>query len=260
MVDMEPDEKFGAGSASSRRRVVLAEGDADVRRRVARLLGTDNYVVTSTGSGREALEAIRTTRPDLVLLDLHMPRLNGFEVLRRVRLTDPTLPVVVLTTRSKAGEVRKALRLGATEFIRKPIDGQELRDRVFRVLEGQQAIRAPLRVALSQLHDRESGRIAADKVAEYLDVPLKQLSEAISANYAAVHKTPAAESIQGKLAPIKRSLEILEELIGDQAAVRAWLNSPHPDLGLRTPMRAILEGNAGALHTILENALAGIPS
>lgn len=252
--------KVGAGSASSRRRVVLAEDDADVRRRVVRLLGTDDYVVTSTGSGREALEAIRTTRPDLVLLDLHMPRLDGFEVLKRLRLTDPTLPVVVLTAKSKIGEVPKALRLGATEFILKPIDGQELRHRILRVLESHQTMGVPLRVALPQLHDRQSGRIAADKVAEYLDAPLKQLSEAIGANYAAVHKTPAAESVQEKLAPIKRSLEILEELIGDRAAVRAWLNSPHPDLGLRTPMRVILEGNAGALHTILENALAGIPS
>jgi DNA-binding response OmpR family regulator len=258
---MDTSVKVGAGNASSRRKVVLAEDDAGVRRRVVRFLSTDDYEVTSAESVREAIEAIDANRPDLVLLDLQMPRLEGFEVLRRLRLTDPTLPVVVLTAKTKIAEIPEALRLGATEFILKPIDGRELRQRMLRVMETSHKIMdTPLRVALPQLHDRESGRIAADKVAEYLDVPLKQLSEAIGANYAAVHKTPVAESIQEKLAPIKRSLEILEILIGDRAAVRAWLNSPHPDLGLRTPRRVILEGNAGALHTILENALAGIPS
>jgi DNA-binding response OmpR family regulator len=260
---MEADVKVAYGStiAPSRRRIVLAEGDAGLRRQLTRMLTNDDYDVTSTESGRETLEAIGATRPDLVLLDLQIPKLGSFEVLQRVRETDPTLPVVVLTARAKIGEVPRALELGANDFVVKPVDGPELKQRMLRLLEiHRRAVRAPLRVPLQQLHDRESGRIAADKVAEYLNVPLKKLSEALGVNYAAVHKTPAAESIQEKLVPIKRSLEILQELIGDPAAVRAWLNSPHPDLGLRTPMRVILEGNAGALHTILENALAGIPS
>ena len=79
-------------------------------------------------------------------------------------------------------------------------------------------------------------------------------------NYTTVHKTPAAPSIQGPLAPIKRSLEILENMLGERATVLAWLNSPHPDLGMRTPIEVILEGNAEAVHTILENALAGQPT
>ena len=52
----------------------------------------------------------------------------------------------------------------------------------------------------------------------------------------------------------------LASMIGDQATVRAWLNSPHPDLGMRTPIEVILNGRVGALSTILENALAGIPT
>ena len=259
---MEILEKLSATrAATGRRRVVLAEDDAALRRRVVRMLAADDYDVTSAESGPQALDAIKSVRPHIVLLDLHMPELDGFEVLKRLRRTDASLPVVILTGKRRIEDAATALRLGATEFILKPIDTQELRQRILRILEAaDRAAPSVPRVVLQGLHARASGRIAADKVAEYLDIPLRQLAAAIRANYASVHKTPAAESIQERLAQIKRCLEILEELLGDRAAVRAWLNSAHPDLGLRTPMRVILEGNTDALHTILENALAGIPS
>ena len=95
---------------------------------------------------------------------------------------------------------------------------------------------------LVELHDPRTGRIDAQRVSDYLNVPLTRLARALGMNYTTVHKTPAAPSIQGPLAPIKRSLEILENMLGERATVLAWLNSPNPDLGMRTPIEVILEG------------------
>ncbi len=84
----------------------------------------------------KAIEAIRTQRPDLLLLDLMMPKVNGFEVLRAVR-ADPhlkMLPVVVMTSASDAATKLKVLELGATDFLEKPVDPSELSLRVRNTL------------------------------------------------------------------------------------------------------------------------------
>jgi len=93
-----------------------------------------------------------------------------------------------------------------------------------------------------------------------LGVPLAQLAPALGAKYRSLFKTPSAESVQESLRVIKRVLIILTDMLGDQRTVRAWLNSPHVDLGSRTPIRVILEGHGDALLRILENALEGIPA
>ena len=117
-----------------------------------------------------------------------------------------------------------------------------------------------IEVALPLLHDRDSGRVDARRVAEYLGVPLAKLASALGARYRTLFKTPSAESVQESLRPIKRVLTILSEMIGDQRTARAWLNSPHGDLGMRTPIQVMLEGHVDAVLRILENALEGIPA
>jgi hypothetical protein len=118
----------------------------------------------------------------------------------------------------------------------------------------------PPAVLLRELHDRATGRLDAARVADYLRLPLKQLSEALGRNYSTVHRTPTALAIQETLLSIKRSLIILEEVLGDRASALAWLNSPHTDLGRRTPMQVLLEGRAQVIEDMLEASLDGIPS
>jgi hypothetical protein len=115
-------------------------------------------------------------------------------------------------------------------------------------------------VLLRGLHDSETGRIDASRIAEFIGVPLADLARGIGARYSTVHKTPTSPALQEALAPIKRSLEILDQVVGDRRSVRAWLNSQHPDLGLRTPLQAIVEGHADALCSVLENAIQGLPT
>ena len=116
-----------------------------------------------------------------------------------------------------------------------------------------------LQVILPELHDADSGRVDARKMADYMSVPLKQLAQGLKLNYKAVHRHPSAPSFQPALRPVKRSLEILQEFFQKPATVRAWLNAPHPDLDNSTALDVILAGNPDAVLRILENAAVGVP-
>lgn len=115
------------------------------------------------------------------------------------------------------------------------------------------------KVTLPELHDKKTGRIDAQKVADFVSVPLKPLAEGLGLNYKAVHHNPSATSFQEALRPVKRSLELLQEFVGPPTAIRAWLNTPHPDLGGSTALETILEGKSDAVLLILENAWSGVP-
>ena len=117
-----------------------------------------------------------------------------------------------------------------------------------------------LSVPLAELHDPESGRIDASRIAEYFAIPLATVASAIGAKYPSVHKTPDASSLQRDLGPIKRSLELISQATRDKREARMWLNNPHPDLGGKTPLAVILAGHADAIVTLLDNAISGIPS
>ena len=115
-------------------------------------------------------------------------------------------------------------------------------------------------VTLQELHDPETGRLDASRFSEYLKVPLRQFAGALNKNYSTVHKTPSALALQPALRSVKRIVEILEQVFADRSAVLSWLNSPHPDLGRRTPLDVILQGYPDAVEDMLEAALTGTPS
>jgi hypothetical protein len=117
-----------------------------------------------------------------------------------------------------------------------------------------------LAVSLPELHHPVSGRIDATRVAQFAAVTLPQIAKAVGASYVAVHKTPDAVSLQGGLGPIKRSLALVARFTRSRREARAWLNSPHPDLGELTPLDVMLSGRADAVVALLENAIAGLPS
>lgn len=126
-------------------------------------------------------------------------------------------------------------------------------------LEPEMSNRKAVQIPLEELHD-SNGRLHAGKFSEYLNIPLKQFSEALGKNYSTVHRTPSALDLQATLRSIKRTLVILEEVLRDRSRVLAWLNHPHPDLGRRTPMELILKGRAQVVEDMLEAAVEGIPS
>ncbi|TDC62678.1 response regulator transcription factor [Streptomyces hainanensis] len=122
-------------------RVVLADDQAVVRAGFRALLDlTDDLVVVAEAAdGALAVEAVRTTRPDVVLMDIRMPRLDGLAATRRIAV-DPALPdvrVLILTTFGADEYVFEALRAGAAGFVLKDIEPAELRAAIRTVAAGQ---------------------------------------------------------------------------------------------------------------------------
>jgi len=113
-------------------KVFVIEDDAAIRRLLERLLTPAGYSVESFPTAQPALESIRSSPPDLVLLDLQLPDLNGHEVLEAIR-SDPAtrlLPVVMMTGMATTAEKLRAQSAGVTDFIAKPFSPEELLPRV----------------------------------------------------------------------------------------------------------------------------------
>jgi DNA-binding response OmpR family regulator len=105
------------------------------------LLGLADYQVCVARDGREALDAVIATPPDLMVLDINMPVMDGFAVLEELARRDPSEspPILVLTARYAADDVNRALRLGASDYLAKPFSNKTLLMRVHRLLRGRQA-------------------------------------------------------------------------------------------------------------------------
>jgi two-component system, OmpR family, KDP operon response regulator KdpE len=110
-------------------KVLLVDDDATLRRTLGIGLRAAGHEVLPAGDGRTALQAAREDRPDIVVLDLGLPDLSGFDVLRRLRAWS-TVPVVVLSARAESSEKVQALDLGADDYVTKPFGMEELLARV----------------------------------------------------------------------------------------------------------------------------------
>lgn len=122
-------------------RILVVEDERDIAALVAYHLTRDGYSVRTAVSGTEALDALHAERPDLVVLDLMLPGLSGYEILAEIRrephLAD--LPVVLLTARREEADRIRGLELGADDYMTKPFSPQELALRVKAVLRRARA-------------------------------------------------------------------------------------------------------------------------
>ncbi|HXK12159.1 MAG TPA: sigma-54 dependent transcriptional regulator [Vicinamibacteria bacterium] len=104
-----------------RERVLVVDDEAGVRASLAAILGDEGYAVDGVGSGEAALAALGDRRYDLVLLDVWLPGADGLEVLSRIRESDAELPVVVISGHGTIETAVKAVRIGAQDFVEKPL-------------------------------------------------------------------------------------------------------------------------------------------
>ena len=120
------------------RRVLVVEDEDNIATALEFLITREGYAHDRVASGAEALPRIRATRPDLVLLDVMLPEVSGYDICSGIR-TDPALArvkVLMMTARGSALERRKGMELGADGFISKPFELQDLRAEVRRLLTG----------------------------------------------------------------------------------------------------------------------------
>lgn len=122
--------------AAPRPRVLIVEDEDNIATALEYLMTREGYDHDRVASGADALPRIRSTHPNLVLLDVMLPEVSGYEICEGIRL-DPALAMVkvlMMTARGSIQERRKGLALGADGFISKPFELKDLRDEVRRLL------------------------------------------------------------------------------------------------------------------------------
>lgn len=127
---------------SAAKRVLLAEDDRFLRRACEQSLRQRGYTVTSAVDGEAALQLARSERPDLILLDMLMPRMTGLDVLRALKADAQTraIPVLVLSNSSREQDIQEVTRLGVVAYLVKAnLSLQELGERVAGILDGRGA-------------------------------------------------------------------------------------------------------------------------
>jgi two-component system alkaline phosphatase synthesis response regulator PhoP len=117
--------------------ILIIEDNADLAYGLRNNLEIEGYEVEVAPDGRSGLERARNRRPDLVILDLMLPEMDGFRILRTLRQEGCTVPVLILTARGEEADKVRGLRLGAEDYVTKPFGVLELLARVEVLLRGK---------------------------------------------------------------------------------------------------------------------------
>jgi len=133
-------------------KILLVEDDADVLDVTAYVLRRERFVVVEASDGAQALRRLKVDRPDIVLLDLGLPSIDGFEVIRRIRAESDT-PILVLTGRKEAQDLLRSFNLGSDDFLPKPYQFSELTARIRAILRRVQGAAAEPAEPRFQLDD-----------------------------------------------------------------------------------------------------------
>jgi DNA-binding response OmpR family regulator len=149
-------------------KILLVDDEPDITTNLAAFLSRSGFETLTAADGAAALRKIERETPDLVVLDVLMPRLDGRETLRRLRRAGNWLPVILLTQVGEAFERAMALEEGADDYLNKPFDPHELIARIRAVLRrarpGQPPLSASWILASGSLRlDRRSRRVYLDK-------------------------------------------------------------------------------------------------
>ena len=120
-------------------KVLIIEDESNLRQTLSRVLRGANCEVDSAADGPQALQQIATNTFDLIYLDIHLPSMSGLEILQTIRQQNPDLPVILFTAHASLTSALEAIRLGATDYLVKPIDPEVFVART-RVILDERAI------------------------------------------------------------------------------------------------------------------------
>lgn len=118
-------------------RVLIAEDEPHIIESLSFVLGREGFDVSAVLDGESVIEHLRGERPNVVILDVMLPQLNGFEVLKRIK-SDPSLaaiPVIILTAKGQAQDRRMAEEIGVDGFMTKPFSNRDIVDEVRRLTQ-----------------------------------------------------------------------------------------------------------------------------
>jgi PAS domain S-box-containing protein len=237
LADDRPDRVNGSGGPTSGR-VLIVDDNADLRRYVARLLSTQFEVITAA-DGATALEIVQREKPDLVLSDVMMPRLDGFGLLSAIRSRPElaTIPVILLSARAGEESRIEGLDAGADDYLVKPFSGRELMARV----------NVHLQMARIRGHAQERERELRTRAEEFASA-LRESSERLSASLAAAGTGTFRWNLRTNVLDFDESLVRLFGLAPGQKtrSLDEFIQLVHPDDRLRVKPacdRCVREGS-----------------
>jgi DNA-binding response OmpR family regulator len=117
--------------------ILIIEDDAALLRGLKDNFETQGYQVRTANDGQKGLDALVRERPDLLLLDLMLPKVNGYEICRRARASQMDMPIIMLTAKGQEDDIVRGLELGADDYVTKPFSIRELLARVKAFLRRQ---------------------------------------------------------------------------------------------------------------------------
>jgi DNA-binding response OmpR family regulator len=136
---------YGGAGGPAKGRVLVIEDDKDIALGIRAVLTRNGFDVANSGDGKQGLRVFHTGRPDLVVLDIGLPGLDGWQVLERIRdLSD--VPVLILTAHGNEADKVRGLHAGADDYLTKPFGNQELAARVEALLRRPRAAEPPAEV------------------------------------------------------------------------------------------------------------------
>jgi DNA-binding response OmpR family regulator len=120
------------------KKILIVEDEADFRELLSHVLTQKGYEAAAAANGEEGLDLYQKFAPDLVLLDVHLPDMTGFEICRKIRAEGPRkeTPILICTVRSEVAPVAEGLSSGATDYVLKPFQVSDLLERIETALAG----------------------------------------------------------------------------------------------------------------------------
>jgi DNA-binding response OmpR family regulator len=117
--------------------ILVAEDERDIRELIAFTLRFGGFEVEEAANGMEAIEKARKLRPDLIILDVRMPKKTGYEACQELKGADETkdIPIVFLSAKGQEAEIKQGMKLGAVDYIIKPFEAELLPKRMAEILK-----------------------------------------------------------------------------------------------------------------------------
>ena len=118
--------------------ILVAEDERDIRELIAFSLRFGGFEVEEAVNGIEAVEKARQLRPDLIIMDVRMPKMTGYEACQELKGADETkdIPIVFLSAKGQEAEIKQGIELGAVDYILKPFEAEQLPKRMDEILKG----------------------------------------------------------------------------------------------------------------------------
>ena len=224
------------GARTTPARVLIADDHELVRDGFRRMLGyeEDLEVVGEARDGREAVELCRSLKPDLVLMDVRMPRMDGLEATRAIKAERPSVSVLVVTTYDNPDYLLEAIKAGAAGYVLKDAPNRQLTNAIRRALEGESPLNQELASQLIRRLAGEAPHPARD------DAPSAAEGQGAGATYLPKGLTPRELEVLKLVALGKTNQEIAEGLFISKATAKVHVRRVIAKLGVSDRTQAVV--------------------